>query len=105
MPLRADLIVPKAIDGVIVDHPDGLHEGVADGRAGEAEASAFEVFAHGVGLGGFGRDLFDRFPRVAFRLAVDELPDVRIEAGELIANGQVGLGVVVARSGGKSILR
>lgn len=44
-----ELGIPEAGDGVIVDHADGLHEGVTDGGADEAEAAFFQVFAHGVG--------------------------------------------------------
>jgi hypothetical protein len=45
------IIVAEAFDQVIVDHPSGLHEGVANGGADKTEATLFEVLAHGVGLG------------------------------------------------------
>jgi hypothetical protein len=39
--------VAEAGDGVIVDHPDGLHERVADGRPDEPEALPLELLAEG----------------------------------------------------------
>src|SRR5712692_6541939 len=42
--------VPEAVDGVVVHHADGLHEGVADGGAGELEAAPEQVAAQRVGL-------------------------------------------------------
>ncbi len=39
---------------MVIDHADGLHEGVADGGADEFEAALFEGFAHGIGGGGMG---------------------------------------------------
>ena len=40
--------VAKALDKVIVDHPDRLHEGVADRAADELETSSLQILAHGV---------------------------------------------------------
>lgn len=37
--LFAELPVPVAVDQVVVDHPHGLHEGVADCAADEAKAA------------------------------------------------------------------
>ena len=45
----------EAADQVVVDHAGGLHEGVADGGADEAEGAALEVLVDGVrerGAGG-----------------------------------------------------
>lgn len=39
---------PEAVHDVIVDHADGLHEGVADGGADEGEAALSQCFAHRV---------------------------------------------------------
>ena len=41
----ADLCIPETIDEMIVDHTDGLHEGIADGGADEREAAPLQVFA------------------------------------------------------------
>ena len=51
------LLVTEAVRRVVVDHADGLHEGVADGGADEAEATLLEVFAEGVRLSRGGREL------------------------------------------------
>jgi len=40
------LLVSKTVGRMIVDHADGLHEGVADGRPDKIEAAFFQVFAH-----------------------------------------------------------
>ena len=43
-----DLSVPEAIDRVIVYHAHRLHEGVADRRSDELEASTEEIAAEGI---------------------------------------------------------
>jgi hypothetical protein len=40
--------ISEAIAGVVVNQAGGLHEGVTDSGAHEAEAAALQVFAHGV---------------------------------------------------------
>ena len=42
------LTVPEAARGVVVDHADGLHEGVADGGADESEAAFLEILREGI---------------------------------------------------------
>jgi len=42
--------ISKAMDQMLIDHSDRLHEGVADCRADEFEAAFLEVFAHSVRL-------------------------------------------------------
>ena len=44
--IRYKLLVSKTVGRMIVDHADGLHEGVADGRPDKIEAEFFQVFAH-----------------------------------------------------------
>ena len=82
---------------MVVDHADGLHEGVADGGADEFEAAFFQVLAHRVGLLGRGGNLLERFPLVLNRSSADEGPDIRIETAELLLHGQKGLGVADRR--------
>src|SRR5579883_1197001 len=53
----SDLAPAEAIDDMVIDHADGLHKCVADGRADEGEAPAAQVLAHGIGVGVAGRDL------------------------------------------------
>src|SRR4030081_2449730 len=51
--LCTELTIAEAGGGVVVDHADRLHEGVANGAADEAKPAFFQVFAHRVGhLGG-----------------------------------------------------
>ena len=69
---------------MVIDHPDRLHVRVDDRRTDEAEASAFEIPAHGVRLGAARRDLPDGSPAVLERATFDEPPLVRIEAAELV---------------------
>jgi hypothetical protein len=47
--LAANLAAPEAIDGVIVDHADRLHERVADSRPDEPESPGSEVLAERAG--------------------------------------------------------
>src|SRR5260370_39485901 len=66
----AQFRVAETRNQVIVDHARGLHEGVANGRADEAETALLQIFAEGVGFGGLCREAFVGFPSVLFRLAV-----------------------------------
>jgi hypothetical protein len=50
-------VVAEAVARVVVDEADGLHEGVANRRADEAEAAALQVFADRVGFGRRGRQV------------------------------------------------
>ena len=38
----------EALDEMIVDHANRLHEGVANRGADELEATPFQIFAHGI---------------------------------------------------------
>ncbi len=49
--------VTVAVLSVVHDHPGGLHERVADGRADEGETGFFQRFTHGFSFGGNRRDL------------------------------------------------
>ena len=44
----SELGVAETIDGMVVHHAGGLHEGVSDGGADEFEAAFEKGFAHGV---------------------------------------------------------
>src|SRR5437867_7725480 len=79
---------PKAIDEVVVDHPDGLHKGITDGAADEAEAAALEVFTHGVGFWRACGNVVQRPPCALQRLAADEAPNVLVECAEFALNSQ-----------------
>src|SRR5437879_6424336 len=89
-PAAAQRAVARAVDAVVVHEPGGLHEGVADGGAHEAEAALLEVAAHGVRLRGARRDLLEAPARVLERGAAHELPDVAVEAAELLLHREEG---------------
>src|SRR5688572_13409684 len=41
----------EAIGGMVIDHPDRLHEGIADGRPDELESAPAQIAAERIGLG------------------------------------------------------
>jgi len=78
---------------MLIDHSHGLHEGVTDRRADEAEAVLLQVFAHGVALGSRCRDTTKIQWPPPHHFSVGELPDVFVEASRPFANLQVRLSV------------
>ena len=80
--LLTELAVAEAGGGVVVNHTNGLHEGVADGGADEAEAAFFQVLTYGVGYLSGSWEANVRFPRVLNGLAVHEAPNVFVEGPE-----------------------
>jgi hypothetical protein len=40
------LLPAKTFDVVVVDHPHGLHEGIANGRPDKGETLTLQFFAH-----------------------------------------------------------
>src|SRR5437762_223809 len=99
----ANLGVPEAIYGMIIDHADGLHEGVADRRADKFETTPAQVLAHCVGLFRSRGNFAKRTPGVLFGFVADELPDVSVEAAELLLDRQEGFGVLNRRGNLESI--
>jgi len=91
--LLAQFRVAETRNQVIVDHARGLHEGVANGRADEAETALLQIFAEGVGFGGFCREAFAGFPGVLFGLAADEAPDVCVKGTEFFLDFEEGASV------------
>src|SRR5579862_3953728 len=73
---------------MVIDHPDCLHESVANGRADKIEATFAEVLAHGIRLLSASGDLLQRFPFVYERVSADKLPDVGVKRPKLILDGQ-----------------
>src|SRR5262245_29677600 len=84
----AELRVAEAVYEMVVDHPDCLHEGIADRAADKPEAATLQVFTHGVGLRRLRWNVFERPPRVLNRIAVHESPEIGVEAAELVADCQ-----------------
>ena len=80
------MLTTKATLRMVVNHAGSLHVGVYDRRPDEFEATLFEIFTQDVRLAAGGRIIFQSFAAIDDRFAVDETPDVSIEAAELILN-------------------
>lgn len=85
--------MPETAHNVVIHHASGLHMGVANGRADEFKTARLEVFAHGVGLLSFRRNLLAGFPVIDFRRAVGELPYILVECPEFFLGCEEGFGV------------
>src|SRR6266567_1602026 len=88
-----DLSMPKTASQVIVDHPGGLHEGVADGGPDKVEAAAFQILAHRDGFGGLCRNILAVPPPVRDRTPADKLPNITSKTLELFLHLEKGLRV------------
>src|SRR5882672_10079672 len=88
-----DLSMPKTASQVIVDHPGGLHEGVADGGPDKVEATAFQILAHRDGFGGLCRNILAVPPLVRDRTPADKLPNIIGKTLELFLHLEKGLRV------------
>src|SRR5258707_57199 len=87
----------KAVDEMVIHHPDGLHVRVDNRRAHEGETAALEILTHGVRLAGVSGNLPHGPPWVLDRTTVDEPPLVRVEAIELLQDFEKRLGVLDCR--------
>src|SRR5690606_16640872 len=94
---------PPAAVRVVVDHARGLHEGVADGGANEAEAALRQRLAHRLRLVCLGGHVSHRTPVVHLRFAAYEGPEelaeglaasLHREVGARVADGRVDLRAV-----------
>ncbi len=74
---------------MLIDHPDSLHERMADRRPDEPEPSALEVLANGIAVRRRCRDPFEVQRPAAQHLAVRELPDVIAEGAGAVAQLEV----------------
>src|SRR5262249_35166938 len=86
--LLPQFTMPETIDQMIVHHPHGLHESVADRAAHECEVSPLQVLAHGVRFRGLGRDFLNRPPGVLLRLAANKSPNVLVKRSNVVLHGQ-----------------
>src|SRR6266496_5050105 len=75
---------PKTIDGMIVDHPGGLHVRVADRRADKLKPALFQVFAERIRFSASRRVIFQSSEFMHDRLSADEAPNVCVEAAKLL---------------------
>src|SRR6266404_8472517 len=78
----------KATFDVIVYHPSGLHQGIANRRAYETKTSLLQVLAHGVGFGRSRGNVFEPAPHTLQSLPSRELPEVSIEAAEFAPHSE-----------------
>src|SRR5204863_9440639 len=78
----------EAVDGVVINHPDGLHEGITDRRADELETALEQVAAERIGFGGLRRQNLEGSSAIHNRRAADKAPEIRVEAPALIAHRQ-----------------
>src|ERR1019366_10340283 len=63
-----------ALDQMIVDHADRLHEGIDDGRPDEFEAVTSKFLGHRPRFIGFGRRARTAAEFMVYRFAADVLP-------------------------------
>ena len=76
------VFVAETIDNVVIDHADGLHQGVADGGSDEFESPPAHILAHGEGFRAGGRDLVQSLPVVLNGTVIHELPDIVVETAK-----------------------
>src|SRR5690348_6303113 len=79
---------------MVVDDADCLHKRVANGRAHKFKPAFDEVTAQRVGDRSAGGNVLNRFPTVPDRFPTNEIPDVLVEAAELLAQRQKRFGVL-----------
>src|SRR5258708_3080397 len=96
-PELGDLPMSKAIDEMVIHHPDSLHVRIDNRRTYEVETAALEILAHGVRLAGVSGNLPHGPPTVLERATVDEAPLVRVETAELRLDFEKRLGVLDRR--------
>src|ERR1700730_8345476 len=73
---------------MVVHEPAGRHESGADSRPDKAKAALLQIPAHRVRLRGGGRDVSQRPPPAAQRLAAHESPDIAVERAEFLLYAQ-----------------
>jgi predicted transcriptional regulator len=71
---------------MVVYHSNGLHEGIADGAADEAEASTPKILAQRIRFGSEGRDLLEGVPAVYSWLSSDERPYIAVKRSKFLLN-------------------
>ncbi len=76
---------------MIVDHTNGLHERVANRRADEREAPAFQVLTHGIRNRRVAGNVAWRFPSIGERPAINECPNILIKVADLFLDQQKNL--------------
>lgn len=99
----AQLTVSKAIGRMIIDHANGLHEGITNRRADEHEAPAFQLSTDGIRNRRVAGNVAWRFPAIGDRSAVNECPDILIKAADLLLDQKKSLRIGNGRLNLKSV--
>src|SRR5262245_53812165 len=86
--MPAQLFAPEALYEVVIDHADSLHERIADRRTYEFEAASPQVLAKCVRFRRRRGNFLRRPPLVLYRPAADKIPNIRVEAAELLLHGE-----------------
>src|ERR1700726_2243300 len=76
-------LMAVASNEMVVDHADGLHEGVDDGRPAELEAAPRQFLGHGARCRGFRRHLACGAEMIDLRPPIDEIPQQFRKTGEI----------------------
>src|SRR3989442_3884712 len=78
----------EAVDGMVVDHPGSLHEGVADGGSDEAKSALLQGPAHGIRFLACRGNILERAAGIDLRLAADKLPDIARKIASFLLHRQ-----------------
>ena len=92
-----NLPMAEADREVIIHHPGGLHEGVADRRADEFESTPQQFLAHRVGLRRARGDFLHGAASVLDRLVIYKTPQQRAEAAQFFFHADARLRVLDRR--------
>src|ERR1700733_5489576 len=86
-------LITEAIARMIIDHADGLHESVTNGRADESETARLQILAQRIRFRGARRNLPRSRPIISLRTSAHELPHVTVERSEFALHRQICRGV------------
>src|SRR5208282_4843628 len=96
--LGNDFGVAETLSGVVVHHPNGLHERIANSRADKFKSAPVQILAHRVRFPRARRQLPTRLSRILPRRSANKLPDVTIEAAEFLLHFEKILRIPYRRS-------
>src|SRR5207245_8132480 len=85
--------MPEAADGMVVDHPGSLNEGIAEGASDEAKSALLQGPAHGIRFLACRGNILERAAGIDLRLAADKLPDIARKIAAFLLHGQKSAGV------------
>ena len=83
----------KTIRSMVIDHAHSLHQGITDCGADEFESTLLQVTRQAIGNGSFRRHFAGIAPGIGNGTTVDELPQVSIEATEILLHFEIMLGI------------